>query len=85
MSSRRCASHAPLTSHLHLGLPLRGSAVIILSQSLKIAAGLGDTPQAFVEWGAHLGACCFFIGSVMFLPQINTSEIVENEAAWVSR
>ena len=61
-----------------------GSAVIVLSQSLKIAGGLDDTPHALVEWGAHLGACCFLVGSVLFLPEFNTSETVENEAAWVS-
>lgn len=59
-----------------------GSAVIVLSQSLKIAAGLVDTPHALVEWGAHLGALSFFIGSILFLPEFNTTEATENEAAW---
>ena len=64
----------PAMNNFTLGtwLFIVGSAVIVVAQSSKLWRGVDGTPTLLVETGAGMGGFCFLVGSIYFLPGINT-------------
>lgn len=73
----------PQLDHEVLGtwLFITGSGFIVVSQVLKFLIGLPDLPSKILELNSGLGAFCFLVGSIIFLPMHNTSYVTEDVAA----